>query len=147
MSHSNLGVFSDNESLVATTDSENSVDLATAFPGTGAGVPVYLAIRVGAAFTVATSYAFALENDSDSAFGSAVVFPIRAAILIANLAAGQWVYRGTLPYEITERYVQLVYTEVGSTETTGTIDAFLSLKPVTDYDANSQVWKSPVGNP
>ena len=147
MSMSNLGVFSDAQALVATADSTNYIDMATTFPGIGAGVPIYLAIRVGAAFTVATSYSFDLENDDNGSFSSAVVFPLRGAIAIASLTAGAWVYRATLPYEITERYVQLVYTEIGSTESTGTLDAYLSLKPPTDYDANSQVWSSNVGNP
>ena len=147
MSFSNLGEFSDGQALVATTDSTNYVDMAIAFPGIGAGVPIYIAIRVGAAFTVATSYSFDLENDDNGSFTSAVVFPLRNAIAIVSLTAGAWVYRSTIPYEVTERYIQLVYTEIGSTESTGTIDAFLSLKPPTDYDANSQVWKSNVGNP
>lgn len=145
--HSNLGVFSDAELLVATTDSESNIDLATTRQQIGVGVPIYLCIRVAAAFTTCTSYAFALENDGDSAFGSAVVFPLRAAIAVASLTAGAWLYRGTIPYEVTERYIQLVYTEVGSTEETGSIDAYLDLNPPSDIGANAQVWVSPVGNP
>ncbi len=144
---SNLGEFSKGQLLVATTDSDNNVDLATTRQQIGVGVPIYLCIRVAITFNAATSYAFALENDGDSAFGSAVVFPLRAAILKADLTAGDWVYRGTIPYEVTERYIQLVYTESGSTEDEGAIDAWLDLRPPSDIGANAQVWVSPVGNP
>jgi hypothetical protein len=147
MSFSNLGVFSDNQSLVASAASTNTIDMATTRQQIGAGVPIYICIRVGAAFTVATSYAFDLQTDSTAAFGSAATFPLRAAIAIASLTAGAWVYRAPFPYEATERHVRLYYTEAGSTESTGTVDAWLSLKPPTDYGANAQVWVSPVGNP
>jgi len=149
MSHSNLGVFSDNQSLVASVKSTNSIDLATARQQIGAGVPIYICIRVGTAFAAATSYAFKLQNADDVAFsgGDLVEFPLRNAIAIASVSLGAWVYRGPIPYECSKRHVQLYYTEVGTTENAGTVDAWLSLKPPTDYGANAQVWVSPVGNP
>ena len=144
---SNLGEFSDAQALVASAASTNTIDLATTRQQIGVGVPIYICIRVAAAFTDATSYAFQLENDSTVAFTSAVVFPLRAAIVIASLTAGTWVYRGTIPYECSERHIRLYYTEAGSTETAGTIDAWLDTKPPSDIGANAQVWASPVGNP
>lgn len=149
MSFSNLGVFSDNQSLVASAASTNSVDLATTRQQIGAGVPVYICIRVGTAFAAATSYQFDLQNADDVNFsgGDLVTYPLRGAIAIASLSAGAWVYRGPIPYECSKRHIQLYYTEAGSTENAGTVDAWLSLKPPTDYGANAQVWVSPVGNP
>ena len=146
---SNLGEFSDNQELVASVKSTNSIDLATTRQQLGVGVPIYICIRVGAAFTVATSYAFKLQNADDVAFGGGdlVEFPLRSAIVIASLTAGTWVYRATIPYECSKRHIQLYYTEVGTTESTGTIDAWLDLNPPSDIGSNAQVWSSPVGDP
>jgi hypothetical protein len=144
---SNLGEFSDAQALVASAASTNTIDLATTRQQIGVGVPIYICIRVGTAFTTSTSYAFQLEMDSTVAFGSAAVFPLRNTIAIASLTAGAWVYRNAIPYECTERHIRLYYTETGSAESTGTIDAWLDLSPRSDFGANAQVWSSPVGDP
>jgi len=148
MSHSNLGVFSDAQSLGASAASTANIDMALVTQRVGVGKPVYLCIRIATAdVATATSIAFQLENDGDSAFGSAVAFPLRAAIGYASLTLGTWVYRGTIPYEVTERYCRLYYTTGGSSATAGAVDAWLQSDPPPSDLSSSQVFESPVGNP
>jgi len=144
----NLGVFSESQVINSTEASTKDIDLAMTRHQIGVGVPIYICVRVAIAFTGATSVAIAMENDTDSSYGSAVTFPLRAAIELADglSTLGYWIYRGTLPYELTETYLQLKYTLVGS-ETVGAVDAWLSLLPPSDIGANAQVWASNVGNP
>lgn len=145
---SNLGVFSSGQLLVASAESEYYVDVGYARHQLGVGVPIYICIRVAIAFNNATSYAFELQTDSNANFTTNnIAFPLRPAILIATLVAGYWVYRSPIPYEATQQYMQLYYTEAGSTEDEGAVDAWLSLRPPSDIGANAQTWVSPVGNP
>jgi len=147
---SNLGEFSDNQSLVGSAASDQTIDLAKTTPRIGVGVPIYLCVRVGAAFATCTSYAFALQGDTDSGgspSGSWGTTYFTRTVLLADLTAGAWIFRIGLPYETVLRHLRVYYTEAGSTENAGTVDAWLDLKPPSDIGNLAQVWVSPVGNP
>jgi len=149
--HSNLGVFSDAQALVASAASTYTLNLNRTTPRIGVGVPIYLCVRVGAAFTVCTNYTFALQGDADDGSGDpagvwGTTF-FQRTVVLASLTAGAWIFRIALPYEAIIRHIRLYYTETGSTEATGTVDAWLDLMPQSDIGQKAQVWASPVGNP
>ena len=155
MSFSNLGEFSDAQAITEAAASTNYLDLATTRQQIGVGVPIYLCIKTNTAPTeVADTLSIELQNDSTNAFSSPKVWMVLCGSAGAELtvtdarldAAGDWIYRGTLPYECSERYLRLYYNNTTSTGTI-TVDAFLSLLPPSDIGADAQVWSSPVGNP
>lgn len=152
----NIGEFSDAQAIVAAAASTNYVDLGAARAGLGIGTPVFLCIRVNTAPTQSgDTISIEFQQDDNSSFSSptTVFMPLvgaagaEVACTDTRLdAAGDWIYRGALPYEVTERYVQLYYNNTTSNGTI-TLDAFLSLGPETDIGANAQIWVSNVGNP
>lgn len=147
--HSNLGVFSNAQALVATAASTNTIDLAKTTPQIGVGKEIYLVVRVGTAFTTCTNYAFALEGDVDDGdgdpSGSWATTYFSKTVVLAKLIAGAFVFRMAIPYEVNIRHLRVKYTETGSTEATGTVDAYLEDRPASDHGV--QVVVSPVGQP
>jgi hypothetical protein len=155
--HTNLGNLSDAQEITADdTASTNTIDLATTRQQIGVGVPIYLCIRTNTAPTdTADTLSIELQMDSAVGFSSpTVVFmPLVGAngVEIAGtdarlLTAGAWIFRGSIPYECSERHIRLMYRNTTSNGTF-TIDAWLDLLPWSDFGANAQVWVSPVGNP
>ena len=151
----NLGIFSDAQAITAAAASTNYIDLGVTTPqiGVGKNAPC-LCIKTNTAPTDAgDTLSIEIQNDGDSAFGSAVTI---AMVLVgaagaevtatdARLAtAGAWIYRGQLPYNIAERYLRLYYNNTTSNGTF-TIDAWLEAAPPSDHD--KQVVNSPVGMP
>ena len=157
MSLSNLGQFSDAQAITEDAASDYYIDLATTRQQIGVGVPIYLCIKTNTAPTQSgDTISIDLQNDSGTTFNSSSLRHwlvlcgaegAELAVTDSRLdAAGDWIYRGTLPYECNLRYVRLYYENTTSTGTI-TIDAFLSLLPPSDIGASAQVWVSPVGNP
>ena len=60
-------------------------------------------------------------------------------------AAGAWIHRGALPYEVREKYLRLYYNNTTSNGTI-TLDAWLTSQ-LPQSDLGQQVFVSPVGNP
>lgn len=158
--HSNLGVFSDAQAIAAAAASTNTVDLAQAITQVGVGNPVWLNIRTNTAPTdTADSLSIEVQGDADNGSGApagswtTIFMPFTDAagaefVASANariLTAGAWIYRGPLPYEITERHLRLFYNNTISNGTF-TIDAWLGDgPPQSDFD--KQVFVSNVGQP
>ena len=167
--HSNLGVFEDYSAvtagIVAARASTNYVDTGITKPQLGVGKHApYLCIRTAKAPSVAgDTLSIELQCHEDSSFGAgspgstedyAKVWTIlggpagielHADVDTRLTVAGAWIYRGQLPFECDERYIQLYYNQ---TATSGAfyIDAWLSDTPTSDF-RGSQVLFSDVGQP
>lgn len=151
----NLGNLSDGQEITEAVASTNDIDLATIRQQIGAGVPIYLCIKTNTAPTNSgDSLSIEIQNDSTRNFTTPRVWMalggsagVELTVTDARLAtAGAWIYRCPLPYECSERYLRLYYNNTTSNGTI-TLDAYLDLKPQTDFGANAQAWVSPVGNP
>ena len=120
-------IFSEEQALVATADSTNTVDLFNTTHGSGG--PLWLVIIVTESFVTATSYEFELEDSADdSSFASLTVPITTGAVAVATLVAGYTAMKVPLPDSL-RRYSKLVCTEVGSTGTAGKITAFITDNP------------------
>lgn len=162
--HSNLGVFSDAQSIAAAGYSTNFIDLGVVKSKIGVGKPIYLCIRTNTAptqaeDTLSIELRCSATNDATNLNGTenVVCMPLAAAAAAEVLAsdarlatAGKYIFRGTIPYECNLRYAQLYY---NNTVSTGVfvIDAWLSEGPPSDHDgvgtSIDQVVNSNVGNP
>ena len=125
-------ILSDEQALVATADSESSVDLGAGIDHLGnatvlnAGESMrqqFLNVIVVTAFNAATSYVFALHDSADDS-SFAITEITTPAIVIATLVAGYVVLRIPIPSNV-RRYVKMVYTEAGSTEDEGVVSAWI----------------------
>lgn len=121
-------VFSEDQALVATADSTNTIDTGNVTGGSGG--PMWLVAIVTEDFATSTSYEIELENSASESSGfAALTVPITTgAVAIATLVAGYVAIKVPLPDKIL-RYLKLVYTEVGTTNTAGEITAFLTQDP------------------
>lgn len=158
--HDVLGTFSDAQSISAAGASSNTIDLVKAAPRIGVGphAPM-LCIRTNTAPTQAgDTLSIELQQDADDGAGSpagswATVFmPLtgaagaEVAATDARLsAAGAWIWRGKLPYNVTERHIRLYYNNTVSNGAF-TIDAYLEDEAASSF-RGSQIINSPVGNP
>lgn len=122
-----LTLFDEDLTLTVTADSTNSIDLGA----DGSGIqqllerPAAVLCQITADMTAGgTSLAIAIEVDDDSAFGSATVISESEVIVAATLVAGYQFLIG-IPTHISERYMQLRYTAVGTFSGGGTITAGL----------------------
>ena len=163
--HSNLGIFSDTQQISAAAFSSNFLDMAVVKPQLGVGQhSPMLCIRTAVAPTN-TSDSLSIEvqvsatnNGSNLSGTIKTVFMALAGVINAGggvnevigtdarlLTAGAWIFRGRLPYEVDQRYIQLYYNQ---TITNGvfTIDAYLEDAAASDF-RGSQVIQSPVGQP
>lgn len=120
-------VFSEDQALVATADSTNTVDTGNVTMGSGG--PWYVVAIVTEDFATSTSYEIEVQDSADDSSFAALTVPITTeAVIIATLVAGYVALKQPLPTSV-RRYVKLVYTEVGSTNTAGEITAFLTQDP------------------
>lgn len=124
------GKFSDDQAITATADSTNSYDqgaMGSTFDGASlvrkAGVlqNIPLLIQVTEDFNTLTSLTITIESDDDPAFGSATSV-MSFSVPLASLVAGYVIPIQRLPV-ISERYIQINYTVVGTNPTTGKITA------------------------
>lgn len=167
--HENLGVFEDSSvtttGIAATRASTNYIDMVAVKSKMGVGAhPPMLCIRTAAAPSDATdTLSIELQCHEDASFGAGTpattedytkVFMLLSGPAGAELhadvdsrlkTAGAWIYRGPLPYECDERYVQLYYNNTASSGRF-LIDAWLEDGAPSDF-RGSQVLTSPVGNP
>ncbi len=167
--HSNLGVLEDYSAVTAgitqARASTNYIDMGVLKPQIGVGQHApYLCIRTAVAPSDATdTLSIELQCHEDSSFGAgtpaslhdyAKVWTVLGGPVAAELhadvdlrltVAGAWIYRGQLPYECDERYVQLYYNQ---TATGGAffIDAWLSDGPPSDFRGSQKIY-SDVGQP
>ena len=158
--HDALGVFSDYQDVAAAGASDNTIDLEQSSPKIGVGQHApYLCIRCALASTTeADSLSIEFQTDADDGAGApagtwtnVAFMPLAGAAgaeltgTDARLKTGGWIYRGQLPYDITNRHVRLYY---NNTASTGTIyvDAWLSDGPASTF-RGSQVIYSNVGQP
>lgn len=114
-------------------ESTNTIDLGAASISLGAGTPLYLNIRVNegvvSGWTGATTdtVTFRLQSDTGVNFVTPKTVWSAQTVAIATLAAGYWVARLSLPYELTERHIRLLYSNSCATDfTTGSFDAWIS---------------------
>lgn len=126
-------LFSSDQAITATAVSTNVLDLGA--PGTVLGAPaaisrdiakgnpVPILIQVTEDFDNLTSLSVAVQTDSTDAFASATTVLTSPAVLLASLVAGYKFAIIWLPLGITEQYVRLNYTVVGTAPTAGTITA------------------------
>lgn len=136
-------LVSDQQDLAQTAAaylSDYSIDLGaagTAYPGgsvyknAGAGMPVCLLCQVVVAFSTGSSPTLVVDlvvADNDALSTNLVVLHSTPAIAAATLVAGyQFFVGGTIPPNITKRYLGLRYTIGTATTTTGKITAGLAL--------------------
>ena len=163
--HENLGVLSDAQAIAADdTPSTNTIDLAQPNAprmGVGEHAP-YLCIRTNNITNLAVSndtLSIELQADADDGDGAPVgtwTHVIMMPLVGVNgaevnqsddrlSAAGAWIFRGKLPYDIPYRHIRLMFrntTSVGEFA----IDAYLEDGPASDF-RGSQVIKSNVGQP
>lgn len=125
--------FSDAQEVTASDASTSVVDLKAA--GAVEGKPLYLHIKVNDGVTASGSatVAFALQTDSDEAFGSATTLWSLAAVAKATLVDGYQVVRLPINGMALERYLRVYYTVASGPLTAGKFDAFLSA----DADSNT----------
>ena len=160
--HEILGVLSDAQAISADdTASTNTIDLGVASPRIGVGQHApYLCIRTAVAPTdTADTLSIELQTDADDGAGAPVGTWTNVAFMplvgvngaeVAGtdarlLTAGAWIYRGPLPYDITNRHIRLMYRNTTSNGVF-TIDAWLSDGPASTF-RGSQVLFSTVGQP
>lgn len=91
------------------------------------GTPLYLIVRVGAAFNNLTSLTITLESSAASDLSSSTVHFSSGAILLAALTANKQLLVVPLPVADYKRYLGLRYTVAGTNPSTGDVTAFLSM--------------------
>lgn len=119
-------LFSDDQAIPATAVSTNVIDLGV--PGTpygavaplnqdiGKGNKVCFLAQVTEDFNNATSVQVTIETGATAALGTAV---LSETILLADLVAGKQSVIQVLPTQLTERYLGVRYTVVGTAPSTG----------------------------
>jgi hypothetical protein len=127
-------LFSDGQSITATTVSTNVVDLGATGTIYGASAPIVrdigngtdvdLAVSVTQSFNNLTSLTISIEVDDNAAFTSATTVFTSPAYTLAQMATGaKYLLPDSLPAGTNERYVRLRYTVAGTAPTTGKITA------------------------
>jgi len=122
-----LGLFSDDQAVTVTAASTNVVDLKPASvktsndapsginSGPGEGTPINVLCQVSNAdFAGGTSIQASIQMDTTDAFSSATTVASGPVVAVADAVAGKNLLPQNLPYEITERYVRILYTVVGT---------------------------------
>jgi hypothetical protein len=113
--------------------STNILDWTQADLEMGAGEPVWLNVRCETAFAGGTSVTVALVQDSTAPVdGSSIV--IYQTPALTAIAAGQWILRMPLPYNVDEQQIMGLYYTVAGTWTAGTLNAWLDHGPQSSYD-------------
>jgi len=127
-------LFSDDQSITASADSTNVVDLGVAGTpydaaaalnrdiGKGAGVPIL--VQVTEDFNNLTTLEVKISTGATTALGTTIV---SQTIALADLVAGKQMSVQVLPNDITERYLGIEYVVVGTTPTTGKVTAGISM--------------------
>jgi hypothetical protein len=99
-------LFSDDQAITITADSENIIQLPKR---SNFGQPLRILVQVTTTFVGATSLAVDIETDATAAFGSAATIHTGAVVLLASLVAGYSFDISFMPRE-NEEFVRLEYT-------------------------------------
>lgn len=116
-------LFSNAQAVTASAASESVYDNNGGDPNTD----LFLEINVVEAADAAgaATVTFALQTDSDEAFGSATTLYTSAAIALAGMTLGAVPVKIKLPMGL-ERYLRVYYTVATGPLTAGKFDAFLT---------------------
>ena len=127
-------LFSDDQAITATAVSTNVIDLGV--PGTpfgavaplnqdiGKGNKVPVLVQVTEDFNNMTSVSIAIETGATTALGTAIV---NETVLLADAVAGKQFVVEVLPNQLTERYLGVRYTVVGTAPSTGKMTAGITM--------------------
>lgn len=127
-------LFSDDQAITATAVSTNVIDLGV--PGTpfgavaplnqdvGKGNKVPVLVQVTEDFNNMTSVSIAIETGATTALGTAIV---NETVLLADAVAGKQFVVEVLPNQLTERYLGIRYTVVGTAPSTGAMTAGITM--------------------
>lgn len=123
------------QAITASAASTNYVDMgalgtipgnpsaATATRDLGKGNKIPILIQVTEAFATLTSLKVAIQQDSDSGFGTVETILETEAIALASLVAGYQFNIDFVPNKMTKRYIRLYFTVAGSNATGGKVFA------------------------
>lgn len=122
------------QAITASAASTNYVDLgalgsipgnpaATATRDLGKGNKIPILIQVTETFLTLTSLKAAIQQDSDSGFGTVETILETEAIALASLVAGYQFNIDFVPNKMTKRYIRLYFTIAGSSATAGKVFA------------------------
>jgi hypothetical protein len=110
-------LMSEDQAVTVTAASTNVIDLASIATGTPTPNELgnyELLLQVTTTFHAGTSMSATVQTDDDESFGSPTSLVASAAIATATLVAG-YQYKIALPSDaITERYMRVYYTVVGT---------------------------------
>lgn len=114
-------LFSDNQAITATANSENTIDLGVT-RDIGKGVPIPLRIQVTEDFAGLTDLTVSVESGNNEPLPSAPVIATSPPIPVAELVAGAEFTIQYMPVG-TFRYIRLKYTVGGTNATAGAVTA------------------------
>lgn len=137
--------LSDDQDIGALTASEvaastNVVNWSASDLEMGAGEPLWLNIRMGtealgSSGSSKLTVALMRETDGTIDTDSTTVWTTPALAIGAATAAGAWLMRMPLPYNIDEdAYMGLLYTMSTATATSGKVDAWIDHGPQSSHD-------------
>jgi len=126
--------LSNEQAITASAASENYIDLGAdhAYIQDLNEKMAELLVQVTEDFATLTSLQVILQEDDDSAFGTAVDVLTSEDIAVADLLAGKRIRMGKALPLISKRYIRLYYTVTGSNATAGKIFAGLVLNSQTN---------------
>ena len=127
-------LFSDQQAITATANSTNVIDLgvrgtpydaAAALHGDiGPGNKIPVLVQVTEDFNNATSITVNIETGATTALNTVIASQV---IPLADLVAGKQISIDVLPNGITERYLGISYTLIGTAPSTGKFTAGISM--------------------
>lgn len=120
--------------------SDNIIDLGAAYLQLGAGERLMLNVRINTAFAVddATLTTSLMTNSTTDVDGGTTILST-AALAGSALTAGTWILRQSIPLEVLQQYIGLNYAIGTSTESEGTVDAWISLDTQSSYGISAEV--------
>ena len=123
------GANADNyQTITADAASTNLIDLDSADIKLGAGKPMYIIAKVGAAFATTVSMEIRLQTDTASGFSTALKDYLLGRWALAQLTAGALLLNIPMPVMKYQRYLRL-YFNMFTNATAGTLFAALADSP------------------
>lgn len=125
------------QTAAETEASTNVLDWGASDLEMGAGEPLWLNVRVDAAFasSAAATLTVALMRETDSDVQNGTEIWLTPALALSSLTAGAWIMRMPLPYNVDEdAFLGLLYTTGSYAMSAGTVDAWIDHGPQSSYD-------------